>query len=100
AEAEGEYHEKTSSTIYVKFPVVKGADALKGASVVIWTTTPWTMPGNRAIAYSPSMDYSLYEVTEAAEGSLAKVGEKLALADALADTTAKHAKITLKRLGN
>jgi isoleucyl-tRNA synthetase len=100
AEAEVEYHEKTSPTIYVKFPVVKGNDTLKGASVVIWTTTPWTIPGNRAIAYSPSLDYGLYEVTEAADGGLARVGERLALADALADQTAKHAKVALKRLGS
>jgi isoleucyl-tRNA synthetase len=114
ADAEVEYHEKTSPTIYVKFPIShvrwKRANEshsttpekspqpeLAGASVVIWTTTPWTIPGNRAIAYSPTMEYGLYEVTEAAEGALGKVGEKLALADALADTTAKHAKITLKR---
>ncbi|HEX2591492.1 MAG TPA: isoleucine--tRNA ligase [Rhizomicrobium sp.] len=100
AEAEVEYHEKTSPTIYVKFPVVKGSDSLKDTSIVIWTTTPWTMPGNRAIAYSPSLDYAVYEVMAAEEGALAKVGEKIALADALADQTAKHAKITLKRLHN
>jgi isoleucyl-tRNA synthetase len=100
AEAEVEYHEKQSPTIYVKFPVVKGADALKGASIVIWTTTPWTMPGNRAIAYSPTMEYGLYEVAEAVEGSLAKLGEKIALADVLADQTAKHSKITLRRISS
>ena len=49
AEAEVEYHEKQSPTIYVKFPIANGPD---DASVVIWTTTPWTIPGNRAIAYS------------------------------------------------
>ncbi|HEY0106249.1 MAG TPA: isoleucine--tRNA ligase [Rhizomicrobium sp.] len=97
AEAEVEYHDKTSPTIFVKFPVVSGA--LKGASIVIWTTTPWTIPGNRAIAYSPTMDYGLYEVTDAEENALAKPGEKIALADALADQTAKHAKIVLNRLG-
>jgi isoleucyl-tRNA synthetase len=99
AEAEVEYHEKTSPTIYVKFPVT-GGDALKGASIVIWTTTPWTIPGNRAIAFSPSMEYGLYEVTEAGEGALAKAGEKIALADALAETTAKHAKVSLKRVAS
>jgi isoleucyl-tRNA synthetase len=98
AEAEVEYHDKTSPTIFVKFPVVSGA--LKGASIVIWTTTPWTIPGNRAIAYSPTMDYGLYEVTVAQEGALAKVGETIALADALADSTASQAKITLKRVGD
>ncbi len=98
AEAEVEYHEKSSPTIYVKFPVIKGA--LQGASIVIWTTTPWTIPGNRAIAYSPTLEYGLYEVVGADEGSLATVGEKIAVADALAEQTAKHAKASLNRLGS
>ncbi len=100
AEAEVEYHEKQSPTIYVKFPVVKGSDAQKGVNVVIWTTTPWTIPGNRAIAFSPTMEYGLYEVAEAGEGALSAVGEKIALADALAEATAKHAKVVLKRLSS
>jgi len=100
AEAEVEYHEKTSPTIYVKFPVVKGDASLNGVSIVIWTTTPWTIPGNRAIAYSPTLDYGVYEVTTADEKSLAKVGDKIALADALADQVAKDAKVTLVRTGN
>jgi len=95
AEAEVEYHEKTSPTIYVKF-AVQGSDV----SVVIWTTTPWTIPGNRAIAFSPTLEYGVYEIVEAAEGALAKVGERIALADMLADQTAKHAKITLKRVAD
>src|SRR5690606_33400193 len=66
AEAEIEYHDHQSDTIFVRFPVVKSGDpALDGASVVIWTTTPWTMPGNRAICYSDRVSYSLYEVTDA-----------------------------------
>ncbi len=98
AEAEVEYHEKTSPTIYVKFPALNGPDWLGNASVVIWTTTPWTIPGNRAIAYSPSMSYGVYEVTRAGEGSLARVGEHLLLGDALAQQTASHAKVELIRL--
>jgi isoleucyl-tRNA synthetase len=66
--------------------------------VVIWTTTPWTIPGNRAIAYSETLDYGLYEVVSAGEGSLAVVGDRIALADVLADTTAKHSKCELRRL--
>src|SRR6202789_2773487 len=97
AEAEVEYHEKQSPTIYVKFPVLTGVH--KGASAVIWTTTPWTIPGNRAIAYSPTMDYGVYEVETASEGALAKVGEVLLLADALAEQTSEHSKITRKRMG-
>ncbi|MEP6076881.1 MAG: isoleucine--tRNA ligase [Nitratireductor sp.] len=84
AEAEIEYHDHTSHTIWVKFPVVKG-DALKGAAVVIWTTTPWTIPANRAISYSPKIAYGLYEVKA--------TGEKLVLADALAAQVAKDAGI-------
>jgi len=66
---------------------------------VIWTTTPWTIPGNRAIAFSKEMDYSLFEIVGADDNALAKVGEKILLADALAEQTAKHAKVSLKNLG-
>ena len=59
AEAEVEYHDHTSTTIFVRFPVRDvEPPALDGASVVIWTTTPWTIPGNRAIAYGPDIDYA------------------------------------------
>jgi isoleucyl-tRNA synthetase len=106
ADAEVEYHEKTSPTIYVKFPVLVAAtDTAKvspalDASFVIWTTTPWTIPGNRAIAYSPTMEYGLYEVVSVEEGSFARVGEKLLLADALAEQTAKHSKLSLRRISS
>ena len=98
AEAEVEYHEKSSPQIYVKFPVLSGPASVKDASVVIWTTTPWTIPGNRAIAYSPMLPYALYEVASADEGSTAKIGEKLLLADVLAEQVAKHAKVQLKKI--
>ena len=63
AEAEVEYHEKSSPQIYVKFPgALPARTRSKDASIVIWTTTPWTIPGNRAIAYSPTLPYALYEV--------------------------------------
>ncbi|MBI3677226.1 MAG: isoleucine--tRNA ligase [Proteobacteria bacterium] len=97
AEAEVEYHEKTSPTIYVKFPTHVGSVP---ASVVIWTTTPWTIPGNRAIAYSRAISYGLYEVASVTEGSLATVGEKLLLADELSHQVANHSKLTLKRLAD
>jgi isoleucyl-tRNA synthetase len=100
AEAEIEYHEKTSPTIYVKFPVAKGPAELIGVPVVIWTTTPWTIPGNRAISYSPTMTYGLFEVVAAGEGALAAVGDKLLLSDALAEQTAGHAKISVKRVAD
>ena len=62
AEAEVEYEDYTSDTVYVAFPIISTkARLLKGrkASVVIWTTTPWTIPGNRAIAYSQKLKYAL-----------------------------------------
>ena len=99
AEAEVEYQEIESPAIYVKFPVMfASADnanpqALLHASVVIWTTTPWTIPGNRAISYSPSIGYGLYEVTQAPEDNWAKIGERLILADALAETVKAAARI-------
>ncbi len=93
AEAEVEYHEVTSDTIWVKFPVVSSSGDLKDASVVIWTTTPWTIPGNRAIAYSKDIDYGLYEVTGAPADNWAKVGDKLILADTLAESVREAARI-------
>ena len=62
-------------------------------SIVIWTTTPWTIPGNRAISFSSKIDYGLYEVTAAPEGNWAKVGDKLILADKLAADVMKAAKV-------
>jgi len=98
AEAEVEYREKSSPTIYVNFPVVRGPATLHDASVVIWTTTPWTIPGNRAIAYSREMTYGLYQVTDVKEGGLAHIGALLLVGDALAGQVTVHAKIALSRL--
>ena len=57
AEAEVEYKDITSDTVWVKFPVKRGLGASEGAAVVIWTTTPWTLPGNRAIGYGADLNY-------------------------------------------
>ena len=95
AEAEVEYHDHTSITIWVKFPVVKASrPELEGAAVVIWTTTPWTMPGNGAVAFGPEFDYVVVEVAEAAEGSLARVGDRLVVVKDQAEQVAKDAKVT------
>ncbi len=96
AEAEAEYMEHKSTTIWVKFPVVTPKHAaLDGASVVIWTTTPWTIPGNRAIACHEEFDYVVFEVTETGEGAKgAGVGEKLAVAKNLLESVCEQAKIT------
>ena len=97
AEAEVEYHDYESDTIFAKFPVVIGEpevlSTLGGSSIVIWTTTPWTIPGNRAISYSAKLSYGLFEVTQAPDGNWAKPGDKLVLADALVETVMKSAKV-------
>ncbi|MDG4877517.1 isoleucine--tRNA ligase [Mesorhizobium sp. WSM4935] len=114
AEAEVEYQDYESDTIWAKFPVaslaqpVAGADTapaldetaldLVEAHVVIWTTTPWTIPGNRAVSYSPRVAYGLYEVTAAENAFGPQPGEKLIFADALAEECAAKAKVTLNRL--
>ena len=95
ADAEVEYHEKQSPTIYVKFPLVKSSPELAHTFIVIWTTTPWTIPGNRAIAFSPEISYGLYQIADATDGSLARASEHLLLADTLAEQVAKHAKMML-----
>jgi isoleucyl-tRNA synthetase len=62
ADAEVEYHDHTSTTIFVRFPVVQSPrPELAGASLVIWTTTPWTIPGNRALAVGAEIEYVLIE---------------------------------------
>ena len=63
ADAEVEYMDHTSNTIFVAFRVKNTKkDFLKDASIVIWTTTPWTIPANRALAFNNSIEYSLLEI--------------------------------------
>jgi isoleucyl-tRNA synthetase len=94
AEAEIEYENHTSTQVWVKFPVAKpSVPALAGASVVIWTTTPWTLPGNRAIAFNETLDYVVIEVATTRDGSLAKPGEKLVVAAPLEVNFAEIARL-------
>jgi isoleucyl-tRNA synthetase len=100
AEAEIEYQDYESDTIWVKFPANKlgGVDPSEGSKVVrpyvvIWTTTPWTIPGNRAISFSSRISYSLYRVTGAPEGNWAAVGDQYILADKLAADVMQKAKV-------
>ena len=72
AEAELEYAEKSSPSIYVKFSLLSDVAGVS-ASIVIWTTTPWTLPANVAIALHPEMNYILFE----AAGENLIVGEPL-----------------------
>jgi isoleucyl-tRNA synthetase len=104
AEAEVEYEDYVSDQVWVKFPVRTwnpddvGTD-LAGSAIVIWTTTPWTIPGNRAISFSPKISYALYEVTDSPADNWAKVGDKLILAEKLADDVFRQARVVgFKRL--
>ncbi|MCF6292474.1 MAG: isoleucine--tRNA ligase, partial [Robiginitomaculum sp.] len=102
AEAEVEYADHVSTAIWVRFPVTGGEH--EDASVLIWTTTPWTIPANRAICFNPKISYGLYEVTAIDDSDFTPwsvVGEKLIVADSLWEAVAKTAKISgSKRLGD
>ncbi len=94
ADAEVEYHDHTSPTIWVRFPVKTASVAsLDGASVVIWTTTPWTIPGNRAVAADPDAAYTVIEVTDPGENTRAQAGERLVLANELVEEVMRAAQI-------
>ncbi|MCC1492072.1 isoleucine--tRNA ligase [Cognatishimia sp. F0-27] len=113
AEAEIEYHDHKSHTIWVPFQIVDVADPVadagkasdtppetlariadfSGAKVVIWTTTPWTIPSNRAVAYNPDIAYGLYEVTGTPDECWARIGDRYLLADALAEEVLGRARL-------
>ena len=119
AEAEVEYHNKDSFTIWVKFRVggIDGTEELgqhlvaehgeagfaaavqqmaqdfADCSVVIWTTTPWTIPSNKGVVYGKDIAYGLYEVTETPEECWARPGEKFILADNLASDVMTRARL-------
>ncbi|MFT4618940.1 MAG: isoleucyl-tRNA synthetase [Dinoroseobacter sp.] len=106
AEAEVEYHDRKSEAIWVPFKVMPKSDAmalldeeptafndalhaiasdLDTAKVVIWTTTPWTIPQNRAVCFGPTVSYGLYEVTDRPEECWVQIGERYLIADPLAE---------------
>jgi isoleucyl-tRNA synthetase len=89
AEAEVEYEDHVSDTIFAAFPV-----EAEDASIVIWTTTPWTIPGNRAIAFSRRIPYGRYRVTEAPADNWAKLGATYIVAQSLAQSVFDAAKVT------
>ena len=93
AEAEIEYRDHQSHTVWVRFPVVEGPEALRSAAVVIWTTTPWTIPQNRAVAFNPEVGYGLYEVTGRPEECWARIGDRYLIADALAEAVLAQARL-------
>ncbi len=104
AEAEVEYHDKESFTVWVKFRVNKTLDdRLAGAYVVIWTTTPWTIPSNKAVVYGAGYSYGLYEITARPEECWARIGERYIIADKLAADVLGRARLDetmYRRLGD
>ncbi len=99
AEAEVEYHDVTSHMVWVRFPVVYGGAsggdifAKMKACVLIWTTTPWTIPQNRAISFGPGISYGLYEVIWRAADAPVTIGERVLVADKLAEEVFAKAKL-------
>ena len=94
AEAEIEYHDHKSDTIWVPFKVITGSKELENAKVVIWTTTPWTIPSNKAIAFSKNISYGVYSVKETLEESWTKPNDLYVIADNLAEETLTKARVT------
>lgn len=81
AEAEIEYYDKKSPSIYVTFEVKDGKDLLDGGEkFIIWTTTPWTIPANLGISLHPDLEYVVVEVA----------GDKLIVAEALLEDVSKE----------
>jgi isoleucyl-tRNA synthetase len=98
AEAEVEYHDKKDTAIYVRFPIAsREAGELADSAIVIWTTTPWTIPGNRGLAAGAEFDYALIVVDDVEDDSLACVGEKLIVAQALLADFAQQVGIAAHR---
>lgn len=97
AEAEIEYKDVTGSSIYVKFPVKdsNGKFDAKSTFIVIWTTTPWTLPGNLAISLGEDFDYSIVEVAEGENTNFVKGNtvERYIIASDLVEKVMKIAEI-------
>jgi len=103
AEAEIEYHEVKSDMIWVKFAINTEAsqnlaEDLTPAFIIIWTTTPWTIPGNRAVSYHRDIAYALYEIEGTENDYGPQLGERVVLAEKLAENCALAAKIHLRKL--
>lgn len=99
AEMEIEYMDHESLSLYVRFPISQTSHpVLEKANGVIWTTTGWTLPGNRAIAYGPDLGYVALQVDAIAEGALAQIGEVLLIAEGLKTTFEEEIGITKSKI--
>ncbi|MFL2812794.1 MAG: class I tRNA ligase family protein [Paracoccaceae bacterium] len=91
AEAEIEYKEHQSKTIWVKFPLI--SNEFNNCAIVIWTTTPWTIPSNKAVAFNKDVSYGVYEVIDTESECWLSKGELLILANKLASECFKQARV-------
>ncbi|MBD1162335.1 isoleucine--tRNA ligase [Pelagibacterales bacterium SAG-MED12] len=90
ADAEVEYQDHKSDTIYVNFPVKSSnIKELENSNIVIWTTTPWTIPANKALAYNESLDYLLIQINDNGEFK----DKKIVIAESLLETVIKDCEI-------
>ncbi len=90
ADAEVEYQDHKSDTIYACFPVKSSKiKELNGCDIVIWTTTPWTIPANKALAYNESLDYLIIQISD--EGNFKN--KKIIIAEALLDSVLKNCEL-------
>ena len=91
ADAEVEYEDHTSDTIYTSFPVKKSnIKELIGAEVIIWTTTPWTIPANKALAFNKNLDYCIIQIED--DGDFKN--KKIVIAKDLLDSVIKDCEIS------
>ena len=90
ADAEVEYQDHKSDTIYTSFPVKSSnLKELEGSEVIIWTTTPWTIPANKALAYNEALDYVLVQLND--DGDFKN--KNIVIAEALLDSVIKECSI-------
>jgi isoleucyl-tRNA synthetase len=92
AEAEVEYQDKKDTAIWVRFPIIAGPH--QRAAIVIWTTTPWTIPGNRAIAVGPRFTYALLRVDAVSDTSHVAADDRLFVAENLLEKFVAETGIT------
>jgi len=96
ADAEVEYKDHTSNTVHVGFKVkTSKINLLKDAEIIIWTTTPWTIPANKALAYNKNLDYSIVEINSVSENFDNK---KIVIATQLLDQVSKECEIKTYKL--
>lgn len=90
AEAEVEYQDKKDTAIYVRFPSTETEGAFAKANIVIWTTTPWTIPGNRGLAIGRELDYAIVTVGDVSETGRVTPGDRLIIGVDLLEGFAKE----------